>query len=196
MRKISFKLLTQTALIDINTEARTFGELKAEVRRNPQLASKIPFGDVQLMERVTKAVFMDIDSAILPEGDIILFVVPKKTKSGSKPDLGSMGYMDLLDLAQDIMSKDPDAWFDTAGTAAELHDQLSDYYDNIDEEEVTPADEVIEEAVTNLQAAKELIEDTIEQLSRINISSWNGNLTETERQLQKEAEELSRLARQ
>ena len=102
MRKISFKLLTQAQLEVLETSARTLGELKAEISRNQRLRGKIAFGEVQLIERETKATFGDIDDAILPATDCIMFVVPRKTKSGA-PDLASMSYTALKAEAQRLM---------------------------------------------------------------------------------------------
>lgn len=78
-RTISLKVLTQAQSIKIETDARTFGEFKnlSEVR-----TLGIDWKSAKLIDRATKATF-EIDTAVLPNVDSIMFVTPTKTKSGA-----------------------------------------------------------------------------------------------------------------
>ena len=83
MRNINLKLLTQREPVRLQTSATTFGELKEEIVK---AGVSIDFSNAQFIERVTKAEFGHIDSALLPPGDILLYVVPVKTKLGANVD--------------------------------------------------------------------------------------------------------------
>lgn len=77
-RKLRLKIGLQAQLMDITTDVRTFGEFKSL----PQVQElSIDWGQNKLIDRETKNSF-DIDEAILPAIESILFVVPSKTKSG------------------------------------------------------------------------------------------------------------------
>lgn len=78
-RKLRLKIGLQTQLMDITTDVRTFGEFKSL----PQVQDlDINWDQNKLIDRETKNSF-DIDEAILPAIESILFIVPSKTKSGS-----------------------------------------------------------------------------------------------------------------
>lgn len=77
MRKISLKLLTQSELVVVNTNARTFGEFKQEVAN-----LQIDWSSAKLIDRASKASF-EMDEAILPAVDSIMFVMPTKSKAGA-----------------------------------------------------------------------------------------------------------------
>jgi hypothetical protein len=185
MRKISFKLLTQVQLESIETDARTLGQLKSEINSNRNLSGKIRFGEVQLVDRDTKVTYDSLDDAILPATDCIMFVVPKKTKSGAKPDLDSMTFTQLKELAEKLEEEDDNLMFDTDGTAAELYDELNDYYDNLPdvaEEVKTIKDSLIE--------VTDIINDILPRLDALNIEEATA-LRVTTNQLQKEIESVT-----
>lgn len=75
-RKVTLKLTTQKDLVVREVEARTFGELKQEL-------PDINFDGMRVVERATKNT-LQVDEAILPPTDFLLFVVPEKVKSGAK----------------------------------------------------------------------------------------------------------------
>jgi len=77
-RVIKLKLLTQLELVKVVTDARTFAELKA----TPEVkALSIDWSSAKLIDRASKASF-DLDEAVLPAIDALMFVTPTKTKSG------------------------------------------------------------------------------------------------------------------
>ena len=69
MREVVLKLTTQKDLIKHQSEARTFGELKKEMRQ-------VKWSGMRVVERSTKATLQMAD-AVLPQGDFILFLVPE-----------------------------------------------------------------------------------------------------------------------
>lgn len=81
-RVIKLKLLTQTELVKVETSARTFAEFKKEPAVS---ALGIDWNSAKLIDRASKASF-DLDEAVLPAIDALMFVTPTKTKSGA--DLG------------------------------------------------------------------------------------------------------------
>lgn len=187
MRKISFKLLTQAQLESIDTAARTLGELKAEINRNQRLRGKIAFGEVQLIERETKATFGDIDEAILPATDCIMFVVPRKTKSGAiLADLATMSLAQLKEHAQKLMDEDDDLYFDIDGvTAAELYDELYNHYERNPE-----VAEEIKGLVEDLVKVTDIINVVIPKLEALNIEEVTA-LRVTTNELQREIETVA-----
>ena len=130
MRNISLKLLTQRNIEIVSTDATTFGGLKAAIGRNTNLNGKIAFGDVQFIERNSKAVFGDIEDATLPEGDLIMFVVPKKTKSGMDcPDFDNMTKLELVKFA-DNLNNNYGADIDTTETFEYIQEQIEEFIDD------------------------------------------------------------------
>lgn len=63
--------------ISFDSNASTWGPLKAEI-----LAQGMNPNGMKAVLRTTKNV-LDMDDAILPEGDITIFLTPGKVKSGS-----------------------------------------------------------------------------------------------------------------
>jgi len=78
-RVIKLKVLTASAPVSIITDVRTFGEFKelAEVK-----ALRIDWSSAKLIDRATKASF-ELNEAVLPEIDCIMFHTPTKSKAGS-----------------------------------------------------------------------------------------------------------------
>jgi hypothetical protein len=76
MRTIKLKLLTQQQLEVVETNARTFGELKSELEY-----LGINWNNNKLIDRSTKTTF-ELDNALLPSGDSIMFQMPTKSESG------------------------------------------------------------------------------------------------------------------
>jgi hypothetical protein len=107
-RKIMLKLLTQQQLEVIETNARTFGEFKEEVMKSKELASKMSnFKGVQFIEKRTKAAFGQLDDAVLPATECVLFVMPMQTKSGNDIPVKEVLYsaINLLDLDAAALEK-------------------------------------------------------------------------------------------
>lgn len=77
-RVVKLKLMTQQALVSIETGVRTFEEFKAlpEV-----IAMNLQWDQITLIDRATRNT-ISLDGALLPNIDCLLFVQPTKTKSG------------------------------------------------------------------------------------------------------------------
>jgi len=77
MRKITIVSTKIDGKKELNSSATTWGELKPELENNG-----ISISDMKVMEKVSKMT-LDSDAAMLPTGDVILFLTPGKVKSGS-----------------------------------------------------------------------------------------------------------------
>lgn len=131
MSIFKFKLTAQEPLETLKSSARTFGELKKDII-NSSLGEKISFErsreiregikwvkTVKLIEKNTLTEYGDIDEAILPAGEtVIFFVTPIEHKGGMLPksiedlhnseyyevedELYEWGYNDLMELGSKI----------------------------------------------------------------------------------------------
>lgn len=93
-RIIKLKLLTQVSLVAIETGARTLGEFK-ELPEVQKLDLK--WNQIKLIDRATKN-SIDLDGALMPAIDCIIFVTPTKTDSGAS-DRKSL-YAQIANLKQ------------------------------------------------------------------------------------------------
>lgn len=121
MRKISFKLLTQSSLVSIETSARTFGELKTAVS---EAGLEISFTNNQFIDKATKVAYSKIDDAVLPATECILFVVPLQTKSGV--DVDSMTYLQVRDYVSEL-NKTQGAKISIIGSAETLRNKVKEF---------------------------------------------------------------------
>ena len=98
-RTIKLKVLTQSALVVIETGVRTLGEFKAlpEVQ-----ALDLKWNQIKLIDRATKN-SIELDSSLLPAIDCIIFVSATKTDSGmcSRSELYSK-IADLKNLGVEV----------------------------------------------------------------------------------------------
>ena len=78
-RVLKLKVLSQSELVKVETAARTFGELKKE---EAVMALDIDWTSAKLIDRASKASF-EIDEAVLPATDAVMFVMPTKSKAGA-----------------------------------------------------------------------------------------------------------------
>ena len=127
MREVVLKLTSQKDLVKHESEARTFGELKKEMRQ-------IKWSGMRVVERASKST-LQMDDAVLPQGDFLLFLVPEKVKSGRK----STGGADVLsgpiedckynELRSHMswLNRNKDANLDMSGGTAELQKELKKY---------------------------------------------------------------------
>ncbi len=129
MRKIRFKLLTQIQLETIESNARTFGELKQEVL-NSEISDKIKFDGVQFIERETKAAYGAIADAILPQTDLLFYVQPLETKSGV--DFENMSYTDLYKLCSKLNRENNAGIKFNHLTKSEIIRNIENYYRMVD----------------------------------------------------------------
>ena len=188
MRKIKFKLNTQTNLEVIETNARTFGELKAEMSKHSVLGT-VNFGNSQLIERDTKVMYGAIDDAILPAVDCIMFVTPVKTNSGcdvpSEADLLEMGYMELRSLGSKL-NKEANAGINLQGKRYDILERILGYRASLNEVELT----LVDEAYYHLNELKSIIAE----LSKVTKTPEEPTAIKvTLSQLEEEAKQLAEL---
>ena len=90
MRTLKIKVLTQSELVKVETSARTFGEFKKEA-----IVAElgIDWTSAKLIDRASKATY-EVDEAVLPATDAIMFVMPTKSKAGA--DLSYKTVKDLI----------------------------------------------------------------------------------------------------
>lgn len=169
MRKIKFKLLTQTQLEVLETSARTFGELKKEMAAHAVLSS-VNFNNNQLIERSTKVAYQNIDEAVLPPVDCIMFQTATKTDSGcdlpTAESLKEMGYNELRTLGSKL-NKENGANIDLTGKRVDILERMVDYVEdmefNLDSDEMeSPLDlaiNTLEDTVELLRNYKEMLEE-------------------------------------
>lgn len=79
LRTLKIKVLTQSELVKVETAARTFGEFKKEA---VVAELGIDWSSAKLIDRASKATY-EVDEAVLPATDAIMFVMPTKSKAGA-----------------------------------------------------------------------------------------------------------------
>ena len=148
MRKVTLKLTTQKDLIVVETNARTFGELKKELKN-------VKWDGMRVVERSTKNT-LEMDEAILPATDFVLFLVPEKVKAG-RFDSKSASYNELRSHLA-FLNKMKDAKLSLDGKVDELRERVIKYYseDNV-AEEVETADPIL-----IIEGCREKINDAID----------------------------------
>lgn len=157
-RKVTLKVTTQKNLIVREVEARTFGELKNEL-------SDINFDGMRVVERSTKNT-IEMDEAILPATDFLLFVVPEKVKSGkptTKFDVETASYNELRSHIS-MLNRVKNAEIPMNGKVEDLRDNLRQYLKGYETpEDLKPA---VEEAtpIEIIQACKQEIVKSIDIL--------------------------------
>lgn len=184
MRKISFKLLTQSSILSIDTDATTFGQLKEEVKVN---GLDVSFENNQFIDRATKVSYGAIDEAILPVVDSIFFVVPLKTKSGMNVD--SMSYLQVRQAIIDENKKG--ARLSILGSTDTLKARLKDYIlttgvEETSNETLAECIQIIRENVTNIL-------DQVEILETLKVGKEEVLFGVTLDQLKEEGEQLRKL---
>jgi hypothetical protein len=128
MRKVVLKLTTQKDLIEHQSNASTFGELKKEMRQ-------VKWSGMRVVERSTKTT-LQMDDAVLPQGEFVLFLVPEKVKSGKKTSGGTEELSKPIEECSynecrshmSWLNRNKDANLDMSGGTASLQMQLSKYY--------------------------------------------------------------------
>lgn len=195
MRKIKFKLLTRTELVTVETDARTFGQLKTQITANKELKALIQFGNNQFIERDTKVAYGALEDALLPVGDCFMFVIPMKTKSGcdlpSVDSLEEMGYSELRSLGSKL-NKENGAAIDLSGKRVDILDRIATWLEDNNPEVDSSnlgelADDIMENANAIIESAAEL------KKMKLSAAEEPVALKITLTQLQKEAEELKKL---
>jgi len=152
-RQITLKLTTQKDLIKHESDARTFGELKAEL-------SQVKWDGMRVVERSTKNT-LQIDDAILPAQDFLLFLVPEKVKSGQVEEIEDIENAPYNTLRSHIsfLNKVKDANININGGVEEIRGRLKDFYSK-DEEDISDLVEVIEAAQRKINEAIDVLIET------------------------------------
>lgn len=169
-RVIKLKLLTQNELVKVETSARTLGEFKNELTVQNL---GIDWSSTKLIDRATKASF-DLDEAVLPATDALIFVTPTKTKSGA------YSYREAIEAVKTYKANGGKVNFNYTHASTK---QLNDFLNTIEKvEEARAAQNKAEKAL------EELAED-IEAEEFIPMHEIAEVLTNTE--LQEEAEKIA-----
>lgn len=164
MRNINLKLLTQREPVRLETSATTFGELKEEIVK---AGVSIDFSNAQFIERVTKAEFGHIDSALLPPGDILLYVVPVKTKLGAT-DVDALSYKELRNYVV-LLNKERGAKISFLGSKETMLKKVKEFLS--EEKTESPVDKIkamaesILEQVTLLKSYAKARNDVVYQVT-------------------------------
>ena len=113
-RVIKLKLLTQTELVKVESSARTFGELKSELK-SKQI--NIDFSSAKLIDKLSKASY-EVDEAVLPAVDCLMFVMPTKSKAGA-----DLPYKEVKELIKNYKAQGGIVDFNyTQATTAQLNE--------------------------------------------------------------------------
>lgn len=129
-RTIKLKLLTKLKLETIETSARTFGEFKAEITE-----LDIDWTSSKLIDRASKASF-DLDEAVLPAVDAVMFVMPTKSKAGA-----DLPYKVVKSYIKDFKAMGGNVPFNYTQATTK---QLNKFWNSIESQEET-VDEIVEE---------------------------------------------------
>lgn len=127
MREVVIKVTSQKDLIKHQSSATTFGELKKEVKQ-------VKWSGMRVVERSTKTT-LQMDEAVLPQGDFVLFLVPEKVKSGRKTE-GGVEKLDDINTANYNELRSHMSWLNRnkgcslnmQGGTEDLRRRLKDYY--------------------------------------------------------------------
>ena len=158
-RNVTLKLTTQKDLVVVSSDARTFGELK---RATPN----VKWDGMRVVERATKNT-LQVDDAVLPATDFVLFLVPEKVKSGI--DVKNANYNDLRSHMS-MLNKVKEAGLSLDGKVDDLRNRLIAYQkgtDNLTAEEGQDQIAVIEECRAKINTAI----DTIIANAKVKIDS-------------------------
>lgn len=182
-RKIRLKLLSQTKIETIETNARTYGELVSLIESDSELNSKVFSGgdDIIMIDRDTKVEYGNIDNAILPATDCIMFIQPAKTKSGcdfefSSSEISNMNYNEIRSYGSKL-NKTFNANIDLSGNTAEVKGKVFSYL--ISQESVTEnnlekeANEKFSQIKEVLSSGKEYISTAASLLQELEDSIMN-----------------------
>lgn len=152
-RKIVLKLTTQKDLIHVESDARTFGELKKQLK-------DVMWDGMRVVERTTKNT-LQMDDAVLPATDFVLFLVPEKVKSGADIDIDSSTYNDLRSHMS-MLNKTENAGLSLDGKTENLRNTLREYY-----EKKKSCANSKEDLIALIEECKEKINSAIDELIKI-----------------------------
>jgi hypothetical protein len=195
-RKVTLKLTTQKDLIHAESGARTYGELKQELK-------DVKFDGMRVVVRETKNTLQD-EAALLPPGDFVLFLVPEKVKSGGGKvkkglkklkNIATAGYNDLRSHGS-YLNNVKKAGLDLNGGVDTLRETIQKYYDGANPASAANAPAgnpvaEIEEARAKINAAIDQIiasagvpvEDTTEYLVKTSVDDLESEIQEIRKAL-------------
>jgi len=187
MRKISLKPLTQVKLEVIESNSiNTVEDLVKHIEKDSRLNSLIfADGKVKFINRSDKAEYGAILSAVLPAGDIILFVTPTENKQGlsidydniTASDVPNLKYNELRSLGSHL-NEEEDTDIDLSGSKSEVASRIVSYLMDRDDEEVIEEED--DEEDTNVEEFKQsvdyIIGDINSELDDIDTSVTNINI--------------------
>jgi superfamily II DNA or RNA helicase len=133
-RVIKLKLLDREELVPIQTAARTLGEFKKE---ESVIELEIDWNSVKLIDRPTKSTF-ELDEAVLPIVDVIMFITPLRTKAGLYT------YKECIEKLKNYKENGGTMKFDYTGATTE---KLNEYVSKIEEEYMSATEENTEEKI-------------------------------------------------
>lgn len=202
MRTFKFKLLTGNALFPLETNARTMGDLRAEIRANSELVRKFDLNpgsdlsEINLIDRATRISYQ-LDDAVLPTTDTIFFVSFTKSKGGAyipgmHEDLEEYTFSELKELQQ-LLNEQYGATV-RGGNKTQLLESLGDFYYEKLEEEAADAlpseDEFVDlSLVERLGLCAIIISDTAQKLQDREIGEELADYV-TMKQLNEESERI------
>lgn len=152
MRKIKI-YSTSTGIAVVNSEATTWGQLKVELENQNYSVS-----NMTAVENKNNS-NLELDEAVLPEGEFVLMLAPKKTKSGAYT------YSELRASIKDAFENDKNA-------ATDHFNQGGKNYTNKSKEQleqlwmdwISRNDDDNEDSKDDLQYDSEIIESAIDSL--------------------------------
>jgi len=162
-RTVTLKMTSQKDVVTHLSDARTFGELKAEL-------TAVNWNGMRVVER-SKKVTLQVDDAILPAGDFQLFLVPEKVKSGAVEKLDDVknANYNMLRSHGSFLNKMKEAKLDLSGTTKQLRKVIEKYYKKADKAAAqtkavsTDATSVVD-PVGEIEAARTMINDAIDNI--------------------------------
>lgn len=161
MRKIVLKMLNGR-VENLESNCVTVGDLKADIQK---AQIELDLSNAGFVERATKASYGAIPEAILPSGDLFLFVVPLRTKLGGEQTnavLENLSYNELRSYVSKL-NKETGANISLQGSRLDILERLKD------REESPENTSVIEEI--KMHAAK-----IIELVDNIKLEKASSNL--------------------
>lgn len=119
LRTLKIKVLTQSELVKVETAARTFGEFKKEA---VVAELGIDWSSAKLIDRASKATY-EVDEAVLPATDAIMFVMPTKSKAGA-----DLSYKEVVAKINEFKAAGGTVPFNTVGKSAK---QLNEFWNSV-----------------------------------------------------------------
>jgi len=172
-RVIKLKTLTSSVPVSIVTDVHTFGEFK-ELQEVKNL--RIDWESAKLIDRQTKHSF-EIDSAILPEIDCIVFQTPTKSKAGLT-DWKKASYKECKAKMRELKDAKVEIPFNyTTASSETMQNFLSSYYSEgqtASKSEDCKKEDTCDKNTVSFEAEVDLLVNEVsEKLSRLRYLAQN-----------------------